>query len=145
MRVLAAPSRPPGSRPASFSSAQRSATPRAQKKICFLTAPPASAFSSTRAYIFSYSRGTDSAMRRPHLAAWLIGTGSNDSDVRDRRPGREEPVVAHPLEDVAAAAGSESATSLLDRNDIGAWPSTFEWMLSCVSITPFGSPVVPDV
>ena len=30
-----------------------SATERAQKNICFLTAPPDNAFSSTRAYIFS--------------------------------------------------------------------------------------------
>ena len=40
-------------RPASFSSAHLSATPRAQKKICFLMKLPDSAFSSTRAYIFS--------------------------------------------------------------------------------------------
>src|SRR4029450_13258319 len=64
---------PRGSRPASFSSAHRSATPRAQKKMRFFTAPPASAFSSTRAYIFSYSRGTETAMVG---RTWAIASGT---------------------------------------------------------------------
>jgi hypothetical protein len=50
---------PVGVTPLSFRSAHRSATRRAQKKICFFTKLPASAFSSTAAYIFSYSRGTE--------------------------------------------------------------------------------------
>ena len=64
--------------PASFTSAQRSATPRAQKKRRFFTVPPASAFSSTRAYIFSYSRGTDSTIVG-RTSCRLAGTVSNDS------------------------------------------------------------------
>ncbi|HMI48970.1 MAG TPA: hypothetical protein VK481_09895 [Gemmatimonadaceae bacterium] len=39
--------------PESFSVAQRSATPRAQKKIFFFRNPPVSAVYRMRAYIFS--------------------------------------------------------------------------------------------
>ena len=72
------PNKPPGSRPANSSVAQRSATARAQKKMRFFNAPPASAFSSTRAYIFSYSLGTDST-RVGFTSCMSIGTVSIDS------------------------------------------------------------------
>ena len=78
-------SRPFGSPPASFTSAHCSATPRAQKKICFLTAPPASAFSSTRAYIFSYSRGTESTSVG-RTVCMSIGTVSIDSAYAMEQP-----------------------------------------------------------
>ena len=67
-----------GSRPASVSSAHASATARAQKKMRFFTAPPESAFSSTRAYIFSYSRGTD-MQSVGRTSDMLNGTVSIDS------------------------------------------------------------------
>ena len=44
----------------------------------FLIAPPESAFSSTRAYIFSYSRGTDSTSVG-RTSVMLSGTVSIDS------------------------------------------------------------------
>ena len=64
--------------PASFSFAQRSATPRAQKKIFRLRNPPVSAVSRMRAYIFSYSRGTESTMVGL-TSARFTGTVSIDS------------------------------------------------------------------
>ena len=49
-------------RPASCWSAQRSAIRTAHWKMRHFVGPPARAFSSTRAYIFSYRRGTDIAI-----------------------------------------------------------------------------------
>ena len=71
--------------PASVTSAQRSATARAQKKMRFLIAPPDSAFSNTRAYIFSYSRGTESTIVG-RTVTMSIGTVSIDSAYAIEQP-----------------------------------------------------------
>ena len=51
----------------------------------FFASPPESAFSSTRAYIFSYSRGTESTMVG-RTVAMSIGTVSIDSAYAIEQP-----------------------------------------------------------
>ena len=77
----------------------------------------------------------------------LSGTVSMLSGVVDRAPPCEHQVVRrHPLEDVRERQEArEQRRRRLETAACSASPSTLEQMLPWVSITPFGSPVVPEV
>ena len=84
-------------------------------------------------------------MRRPDLLH--VGRHRVDAlGVVDHHAGVEHAVVAdHPLEDVGQRQEREALVALAVKLKSSTQVVTFEAMLPWVSITPLGSPVVPEV
>ena len=57
----------------------------------------------------------------------------------------EVDVVGHALEDVRERQDGEADRALLDRQHVSSVATTLLVMLPCVSMAPFGLPVVPEV